>query len=368
MIINIFAPINYLGYGVHSYNYMKTLADKFLIYYTPIGQIQCKDQEFLNKLNRNFDKNSPSIMIFHENYMNQFAGSIRIGFPVFECDHIDDLSKRLLEQLDYIFVTSEWAKSILFENSIFTRCYVIGEGVDTDIYKPIKEKYIDTNKFTFITVGKHELRKNTDLILKTYIDNFRNTDTALIMHTYNHFTKIFSGIDPFKYGYIIENENDKYIKFSYGDSDIYFSKPIENDLSLLYNSANIGIYPSRGEGYCLPLIESLACGLPCVATNCSGQSEYLNILELKTLQNDLLIGQEYLEKEIADDGIWFRKNKGNWYKFKNNNILTDKMKLAYNNFNRYDKDEISSVIRNTFSWKKTLIKTIDAFKDMGIYE
>src|SRR3990167_8470739 len=112
MNLNIFAPLNNLGYGIHSYNYIKSLLPYYGINYTGIGDVECNDKKFLSKLNIDFDINTVSLMIFHEFFMNRFAGKIRIGYPVFELDKIDNYSIKLLNQLDYIFVTSKWAKEI----------------------------------------------------------------------------------------------------------------------------------------------------------------------------------------------------------------------------------------------------------------
>lgn len=360
MQLNIYSPINKLGYGQHAYGYINALLKYYEINHIPIGQIQCEDYEFLNKLKKDFDRNIPSIMIFHENYVNQFIGKPLIAYPVFEGTIIDEYSKKLLSQLDYIFVTSKWAKQVLLNNNIKSddTIFVIREGVDYNKYNIKDSKYIDTGKFTFITVGKHEVRKNTDLIIETFIDEFRDKECALIAHTYNIFTKKFTGIDPTKKGFLLTEDNDKYFKFTYGDCDIYFTKPIENkDLSDLYNSANIGIFPSRTEGWNLGLIESLACGLPCIATNITGQSEYLDSAAIHDLQGILLIEKNELKLEPMHDGVWFNNGeKGEWYVI-SPELLRNKISIAYSNYDKFNKKDISSHIINNFKWEFCADKT-----------
>lgn len=364
MRINTFAPINQLGYGIHSYNYIKSLQKYFDIGFSPIGNVQCNDHDFIFNLKRTFNQNDPSIMIFHENFMNQFhSKKLRIGFPVFECDKIDDFSRSLLNELDYIFVTSEWAKETLLENKINREVIVIREGVNPNIFKITEEKFIDTGKFTFINVGKHELRKNTDLILESFMELFRDKEAALIMHSYNHFTRKFSSINPFNKGFMQEDDNERFIKYAYGDCDIYFTKPLVNsNLETLYNSANVGILPSRAEGWQLPLIEALACGLPSICTNCTGQSEYINNEKMKELQGDLIINLDELEKEIANDGIFFNGSKGSWYKLKNMDSLKDRMITAYNK--TYSHKNISDFVTNNFNWELTADKTNKFFQEI----
>jgi len=49
----------------------------------------------------------------------------------------------------------------------------------------------------------------------------------------------------------------------------------QTDIVLLYGSMHAVCQPSRGEGFGLVPLEALACGVPVVATACTGHSEYL---------------------------------------------------------------------------------------------
>jgi glycosyltransferase involved in cell wall biosynthesis len=52
------------------------------------------------------------------------------------------------------------------------------------------------------------------------------------------------------------------------NADIVFTKFIsENDLVSLYNGARIFIYPSSYEGFGIPLLEAMACGVPVITSN-----------------------------------------------------------------------------------------------------
>jgi len=50
-------------------------------------------------------------------------------------------------------------------------------------------------------------------------------------------------------------------------------------MARLYNSADAFVFPSKAEGFGLPCIEAIACGLPMIATDYSGQSTILKNIQ-----------------------------------------------------------------------------------------
>ena len=49
----------------------------------------------------------------------------------------------------------------------------------------------------------------------------------------------------------------------------------KQDLRSLYQTSQVFVLPTRGEGFCLPCVEAMAAGLPIIVTNFSGPSDYL---------------------------------------------------------------------------------------------
>ena len=372
-MINIFGPINHLGYGTHTYNIIKALSKKTQVCLIPIEQIQLDEsmREVIDMTNKRdlFSVKNPSLFIFHEPEAVKYCGTPALAYSIFETDVVNNVSAHILEHgpTDKVLTTTKKHKEIL-EKFITKEIHVVHEGIDPEIFNTQNSyKMIDTGKLTFITVGKNEKRKNTSKIIKTFIENFQYEEVALICHTFNPFiqnkdiTK-YSLIDPGKYGFTYSNINNSIHKFSNGICDIYFTPyniPTPQ-MNSLYHSANVGIQVSSGEGWDLPLVELMACGLPCIASNCLGHSEYLEDENLPQIQQDLIIQPSGLE--LANDGHWFKGNQGSWSVIEENDIKT-KIKHVIDNKNKYINKHLglSEYIINNYNWDLAAEQIINIF-------
>ena len=55
----------------------------------------------------------------------------------------------------------------------------------------------------------------------------------------------------------------------------YFERPSDTELNELYNKATVLVQTSRHEGFCLPLLEAMAAGLPVVCTDSDGNRDFI---------------------------------------------------------------------------------------------
>jgi glycosyltransferase involved in cell wall biosynthesis len=177
---------------------------------------------------------------------------------------------------------------------IFPNVSHIQHGVDMDVFKPdrgardeLRKRLGYEGKFVFLAVGRNnEMQKRYDIMLKAYkafIENIPEAkeDTMLHIHANPHEVR---GMDLEQ----IRNMGFFYISKELGREIVVFSKVRWNgekleicdqkdahgmtlnpnwgldefEMAKLYNMADCLVHSGEGESFCIPCIESQACGIP----------------------------------------------------------------------------------------------------------
>ena len=338
MKINLMSPINQLGYGVAGLNILKALQKKAEVSFFPIGQPQVTTQEDANAVRLglsnagHFDANAPCIKIWHQNQMAERVGSGKfIGFPIFELDTFNEVERHNLSSCHEIMVCSEWAKGVV-QKHLEQPVHVVPLGVDAELF-PVAQPRTPDGKIIFFNCGKWEIRKGHDILIEAFkrvADEISNVE--LWMMTTNPFNT--------------PEENAKWYQL-YNHPKVKFIPRAETQAEVynIMSKIDCGVFPSRGEGWNLELLEMMAAGKHVFATNYSAHTEFC------TEENCGLIPIQELEP--AFDGKWFF-GQGNWAKITDDQVdlLANMMKDFAKNY----KNDINSAGVDTakkFSWENT---------------
>lgn len=172
----------------------------------------------------------------------------------------------------------------------------IPHGVDTSIYYPdlnmkneMKKKLGYEGKFVFLAVGRNKsMQKNYPTLFHAYknlLVNYPETVDKTIMHVHAYPYEL-GAVDLDMFNQMTMSDFPNNIKFTFvKPNDDWSSIEIvnqnepgsmlnqpnfglpETEMAKLYNMADCMVSTSEGESFCLPVLESMACGVPQVFPN-----------------------------------------------------------------------------------------------------
>jgi len=361
--IHLLGFSNNTGYGIHTNEIVYHLRKIKPIIFTNL----CNQDEtiFHQNLYKN-DDNMIHICISYGNMCQDILGlysGIKICYTVWESTVIPIDWKDQLNSMDRIWIPSQWGKDIMIKNGMNElKIDVVPEGVNHKIFHPIITKPFkmvapDLPGFRFLHIGKFETRKATKEVILAFDEEFRNDQQVyLFIQSHNQFIKNFNIFKT-----ILELGIHPNIK-----ERIIIVDPIEKHYSLarLYQSCDCFVYPTRAEGWGLPLIEAMSSGLPCITTNHGGQSQFL-----PTTDDYYYLPYQLKSLTKTDFGPYSFKTKdqnyGQWADFERSS-LRQLMRKAYKE-NKSSKEigkKAAKHIHNNFTWDHSAQRIIDIVNNL----
>ena len=353
MKIRLIGQANDSGIGTHFHHYSKAIAE--IKGMKPVLElVDFQNQEAIKAAALASKKGDINIAFVCANLNEYFNGS-NINWCVFESTVIPPKLLDIMKK-HQLWLPTEWGRKISLENGLSpVQIDVVPEGVDGNTFHPYFKPTHD--KFRFLLIGKYEMRKSVEESIDAFARVFGNNPNVELVIKSDFFRNVEAKKAELDAKIASTGANN--IKLLWGHRTI-------EDLSNLYRSADVFLFPSKAEGWGLPLIEAAACGLPLITTYHSGQTELKQYIKsscvLVPYELEPIACPEYQEFYPAPDG-----NYGKWAVSSVDSIAAA-IKQAYDNYANLSVQAAknSEIIRSKYSWANSAIKSLEILKKYGL--
>lgn len=186
-------------------------------------------------------------------------------------------------RLDLVHVFSNNLKKYLIKHGVSAKkVVVIPNGVDTLKYSPQKKGVKNLAERRVLFLGRLTWIKNPEILIKSFLKIADEKMKLVIVGT----------------GDLVDK-----LKKKYAGENIIFTGSVTDETRKIeiIRSCDVFVLPSRYEGMSLALLECMACGLACVASDVASQKEMLNgagvVIPLGKMEKEL---PKQLQKLLTD--------------------------------------------------------------------
>jgi len=358
MKVYLFGQRNNLGGGTHFAGFVDAMKSLAAIG-GMVEEVEVSGKKISPVVSR-IQPNDVSVFFF-PTLSEQFVKGTIIKWGIFETDSLPDDYISYLKRSHLIWVPSHWAKTVLISHGLNgDQIHVVNEGVNPGIYHPYcRSKSPESNIFRFFMCGKKETRKGFDESLEGFQIAFGGDET----------TELHLKADYFWGGKAKAEAKRDDLSRQINGLGLRNVVPVSGvlstpDMALLYNNYDAMIFPSRAEGWGLPLIEAIACGLPVISTYYSGHSEYLSAIDGQFVRLD-----HQLQPISCPEFLQHWKAGGQWAVASPDEIAK-KLVFMKDNYGECQKNAMvaSQTIRDHFSWRHAAEQAVDSLQSLGFFQ
>jgi glycosyltransferase involved in cell wall biosynthesis len=253
--------------------------------------------------------------------------------------------KEFNEHLQLITTASQFVKDVLINSGVTVPILVVGLGVDhwtseEQVAQETKDKKV---VFNFLHVSSCFPRKGVDVLLKAYGEAFTSKDNVCL--TVKTFDNPHNKIDEWLEAAKREHPDYPDVKIIKGDIS-------QDELHALVQESDAVVYPSRGEGFGLPIAEAMLSKKAVISTAWSGQRMF--VLDETSWQVDYDLEQtaSHLSSQAS---LWAKPNQSD---------LASKMREVFaqqgsENF-QARVNHAKELISSRFTWARVAKRSVDA--------
>jgi len=267
-------------------------------------------------------RNERRVVFFPPNSYSYLHGQKTMAITMFETTKIPDVWVPGINQwTDRMVVPSRWNKEVFENCGVMVPIDVVPLAVDFAKY-PRMERW-DSKYFVFLMYGNLSKRKGVDIAYNAFRKAFsKKDDVRLVLKTIRHTLRC-----------------DKSAR---GDDQVVFidEEYDQEQMRELMAQADVVLSPSRGEGFGMCPVESMATGAAVILTDGTALSEMCD--------DRFNIGIPYKKWVKADyEFCWLKEDVGEWVE-PDADYLADAMRWCYEN-----PDKAKAMGRSAASWVRT---------------
>ncbi|MDR3646458.1 MAG: glycosyltransferase [Candidatus Babeliales bacterium] len=240
---------------------------------------------------------------------------IKIAYSMFETTAIpEEWVKVLNKEFDAVVVPDSYLITVYNNAGVNIPIFMLPLGLNLHKFLSRPQKNKMNKSFTFGTTVAYHERKNHELLIKSFIEEFGNSKDFILKIN----------------GRSFDNNNllTKLQKLCKNYNNIILTSNIltQEEYIEFMSSLDCFINISKGEGYSVPPRESLALGIPCILSNNTAQKSICNTGYIREVDSKILEPAFY--KQYGSDQIGY---------FFNSTILDIRkaMRGVYLNYNKY---------------------------------
>jgi len=210
---------------------------------------------------------TPQVVYAPGDRFSKNSGSYRIGFTMLETDRLPASWVEQANQMDEVWTPTEWGAAVFRASGVTRPVYVVPLGVDTQRLRPAPARARLADRTIFLSVFEWGERKGWDVLLRAYRAAFRPNDPVLLLLKVDCRMPLPNPVQAIA----------RVLPAPAPPVGLIYNQPLGGDqLIELYQSVDCFVLPTRGEGWGMPILEAMACGVPAIATDWSGHTAFLN--------------------------------------------------------------------------------------------
>lgn len=179
-----------------------------------------------------------------------------------------------LNQFDGLIIPNEFNRQSFLSGGARIPMFIAPYGVDSDLFQPVGHRNRlgeSDDHFIFLSVFGWSDRKAPNILLNAYLREFHADEPVLLL------IKTFGNdIEELPEEWYTEVTKDVVNPNNLPRVRLISKLMTPQQMAELYRGTDCFVLPTRGEGVGLPILESMACEKPIIATGWSSHTEFLN--------------------------------------------------------------------------------------------